>query len=142
MSGCWEKFVWWVVQQQNRVPPSPFDFGLWTFDFRLGLGLGLWQQFPSFQICCCHAALQIFDRIFCLERLKSVVLILKWYLSKLCKWVILARMRLKLCENKLKWLFKVSFGELSQTIKKKLSFLHKQWHEKHLFLVDIASKVI
>ena len=32
---------WWVVQQQNRVTPSPFDFGLWTLAFRLGLGL--WQ---------------------------------------------------------------------------------------------------
>ena len=32
MSGCWEKFLWWVVvQQQNRVTPSPFNFGLWTW---------------------------------------------------------------------------------------------------------------
>ena len=36
----------WVVvggggAQQNRVTPSPFNFGLWTLDFGLGLGLGL-----------------------------------------------------------------------------------------------------
>ena len=38
MSGCWEKFLSVVGggAQQNRVTPSPLDFGL---------GLGLWQMY-------------------------------------------------------------------------------------------------
>ena len=39
MSSCWEKFLWWVVvvAQQNRVTPSPFNFGLKTLDLDLDL---------------------------------------------------------------------------------------------------------
>ena len=33
--GVAQAEIWWVAQQ-NRVTPSPFDFGLWTLDFRLG----------------------------------------------------------------------------------------------------------
>ena len=36
---CWEKFVWVVVAQQNRVTPSTLDFGL-----------GLWQKIIFLQI--------------------------------------------------------------------------------------------
>ena len=39
LCGWAQAEIWWVVAQQNRVTPSPFDFGLWTLDF----GLGLWQ---------------------------------------------------------------------------------------------------
>ena len=33
--GVAQAEIWWVVAQQNRVTPSPFDFGLWTLDLDL-----------------------------------------------------------------------------------------------------------
>ena len=35
--------IWWVAQQ-NRVTPSPFNFGLWTLDLDLDLDC---DNFPS-----------------------------------------------------------------------------------------------
>ena len=49
MSGCWEKFVWWVVGGGGGTAVTPslsplsleFRLGLltWTLDFGIGLGL-------------------------------------------------------------------------------------------------------
>ena len=35
--GVAQAEIWWVVAQQNRVTPSPFDFGLWSLDLELDL---------------------------------------------------------------------------------------------------------
>ena len=37
LCGWAQAEIWWVVAQQNRVTPSPFDFGLWTLDLDLDL---------------------------------------------------------------------------------------------------------